>query len=120
MATTGCDTATVITTSNEKILLDNDIKFVGRYLASLTTKEVQVITNAGLKLFSIWEKGSPTNIRYFTRAKGLSDATSAISATNAIGQTSRSTIYFAVDYDASSQDISGGITQYLEAIEEVF
>ncbi len=55
-----------------------------------------------------------------TAAKGTSDATDAIAAATAIGQPSGTPIYFAVDYDASTSDISGPIKNYLQAVKAVF
>ncbi len=119
----GCDTATTITSARLATLVNGGYTFVGRYLAgsyALTASEKNIITGGGLYIVSIWEKGSPTSSSYFTAEKGTSDAKSAISAAQAIGQPSGTPIYFTVDYDASASDISGPIKNYLQAVKAVF
>lgn len=116
----GCDTADIITAAKAKTLVDNDYTFICRYINVLTPSEKKIITDAGLFVVSIWEKGSPTEAKYFTATKGTSDATSAIAAAKDLGQPEGTPIYFTVDYDASESDVSGAITKYLQAVKAVF
>ncbi|MEC1720527.1 DUF1906 domain-containing protein [Schinkia azotoformans] len=119
----GCDTATAINAARLQTLVNGGYTFVGRYLAgsyALTASEKSIITGGGLFIVSIWEKGSPTSSSYFTAAKGTSDATDAIAAAKAIGQPLGTPIYFTVDYDASTSDITGPIKNYLQAVKAVF
>lgn len=119
----GCDTATTINSARLQTLVNGGFTFVARYLAgsyALTSAEKTIITDGGLYIVSIWEKGSPTSSSYFTTEKGESDATSAIEAADAIGQSSGTPIYFAIDYDASASDVSGPIKNYLQAVKGVF
>lgn len=88
---------------------------------NLTLAEAQALSNAGVYIVSIWENGYPTSASYFSKSKGLSDGAAAYAyAKNTIGQPSSSVIYFAVDYDASTSDISGVITDYFNGVCEAF
>ncbi len=69
----------------------------------------------------IWENGFPTTAAYFSRAKGISDATAALKlATDTIQQPAGSTIYFAVDFDAKEAEVSGPVTDYFQGVKSVF
>lgn len=119
----GCDTATTITSRKAQTLVDGGYTFVCRYLGGsfkITSAEKKIILDAGLRIISIWESGSPTGISYFTAEKGREDAEDAIAAADALGQPSGTPIYFTVDYDASYSDIRGGIKEYLQAVKAVF
>lgn len=78
------------------------------------------ISNSGLFIVSIYERGYPTHIGYFTAAQGSKDAGNAIRQARSLGQPVNTPIYFTVDYDASPSDMDGGITQYLQAVKQVF
>ena len=119
----GCDTATTLTAARLQSLVNDKYTFVGRYLAGsyvMSSAEAKRISNTGLYIISIWEKGKPTRPSYFTAAQGTTDGQSAISAAKALGQPAGTPIYFTVDYDASSSDIKGPITTYLQAVKKVF
>lgn len=116
----GCDTTTVITESRLQTLINGGYTFVGRYLGRyLTSEEKDRITKGGLYIVSLYER-NPTKIEYFTKAQGKNDASSAIYRARELGQPTGTPIYFTVDYDAPPSDIAGGITQYLQAIKNVF
>lgn len=69
----------------------------------------------------VWESGYPTNADYFNKDQGASDGRVAYAyARDTIGQPAGSAIYFAVDYDASKDDIAGPITDYFDGIVESF
>lgn len=116
----GCDTASKLTPSTIGTLINGGYSFVGRYLNFLKPEEKECISGRGLYIVSLYERGNPTQIRYFTTAQGENDAADAIRAARSIGQPTETPIYFTVDYDASPSDIAGGITQYLQAIKRVF
>lgn len=119
----GCDSATTMTAARIQALVNKSYTFVGRYLGgsySMSLDEVKLISNAGLHIVSIWEKGRPTNLSYFTAAQGALDSHDAITAAKSLGQPAGTPIYFTVDYDASLSDIKGPITTYLQAIKKVF
>lgn len=96
------------------------VEYVGRYLGkswkSISQKEVDVLSNAGLKIISIWET-NPTNARYFSEDKGIVDGQEALAYAKSIGQPEGSAIYFAVDYDALSADLPA-ILSYFSGIRQ--
>lgn len=81
----------------------------------LTRARAQKISAAGLYVFSVWENGFPTTGGYFTRGRGLFDGAKAAACALAAGQPSGTPIYFAVDYDASGDDLDG-ILAYFRAL----
>lgn len=120
----GCDTATTITSARLQTLKNYGYGFVGRDLPGsnypLSVAEKNIITSGGLFIVSIFEKGSPDDSSYFTESRGQSDAAIAIDGARSVGQPSGTPIYFAVDYNAPMEDISGCIRVYLQAIKAVF
>jgi hypothetical protein len=72
-----------------------------------------------LKIVTVWESHSH-DPAYFSYASGYADATSAYTQAKAIGQSPASAIYFAVDYNAPSRDISGPIDQYFRGVAAAF
>jgi hypothetical protein len=101
-------------------LAENGYTFVGRYLgrhaADLTAAEVKALTDAGLFIVSLIENGSPTSVDFFTTQQGQSDATFAFARAHALGQPIDAPLYFAVDFDASLDDVQGAISQYFSAV----
>jgi hypothetical protein len=99
--------------------------FVCRYYANsggkrLTVKEARTLSQAGLKIVVVWEDKSPTKAAYFSRAKGVDDGTSAYHDAQLLGQPADSTIYFAVDFDASKAEVAGVISDYFRGIADGF
>src|SRR4029079_4054784 len=74
------------------------VKFVGRYLRNMTKTEVQALSDAGIRVFSISEYGG-NKPEWFTESQGRTDATKAISLAKGLSQPHDAPIYFAVDYD---------------------
>jgi hypothetical protein len=94
--------------------------FVARYLSQSHWKvigpaEAAAITAAGLGLVLVYEDG-PTTSDYFSFGRGQADGTRAAQQAGLIGAPAGTAIYFAVDYDASSDDINGVITQYFNGV----
>lgn len=101
--------------------------FIARYYnqnnphKNLTKTEAQALTQAGLYIVAVWENGYPTSVSYFSQEVGESDATSAYNyAKHTIGQPKDSTIYFAVDFDASPTDLSEFVHHYFQKIIDTF
>lgn len=106
-------------------LEQNGVEFVGRYYANhggkvLTLAEAQAISQAGLKIVAVWEDGFPTKASYFSYAKGVDDGTSAYHDAQALGQPVAAPIYFAVDYDATPDDVAGPVLDYFRGIQAGF
>lgn len=116
----GCDTATTLDSSKIQALANLGMTVVGRYLPGsnypIGTAEKKRLLSNNFSIVSIWEKGSPTSVNYFSTSRGTSDAKEAIQGASSIGQPSGTPIYFAVDYDASASDINGKIEDYITAI----
>ncbi len=101
---------------------DSKLDFVARYYRSptsrwptLTAAEAQRLSSLGVKIVAVWEWHSH-DPAYFSYASGYSDAIGAYTQAKAVGQPAGSAIYFAVDYNAPSSDISGAIDQYFRGV----
>ena len=101
---------------------DSKLDFVARYYRSpasrwptLTAAEAQRLSMLGVNIVAVWEWHSH-DPAYFSYVSGYSDAISAYSQAKAVGQSAGSAIYFAVDYNATSGDISGPIDQYFRGV----
>jgi hypothetical protein len=101
---------------------DSKLDFVARYYRSptsrwptLTATEAQRLSSLGVKIVAVWEWHSH-DPAYFSYGSGYSDAISAYTQAKALGQPAGSAIYFAVDYNAPSSDISGAIDPYFRGV----
>jgi hypothetical protein len=77
---------------------------------------------AGLKVWSIYERGFPTSDAYFSAARGTIDGNAAMAFAQSIGQPNGTQIYAAVDYDPDDSDpsgptINGPISAYMQAFQ---
>lgn len=120
----GCDTATNVTAARLTTLEDNNFTFVGRYLNrvegfqdGLTSSEVTRISDAGLYIVSIWQISK--SLSHFTNANGVDDAETAVGLADDLGQTDGTPIYFAVDFDATSTQITNNVVPYFQGIKSV-
>lgn len=103
-------------------------EFVARYYADvdkitnkgkiLTVDESNSLHNHGIKIISIYQD-SADYAAYFNANEGQKDAMVALSLANERNQPAGSAIYFAVDYDASNQEMDN-IKAYFSAIKSVF
>lgn len=97
--------------------------FIARYYSrttkiagkKITPAEAQLISERGFKIVAVYED-LPTTADYFSADRGKADAEGAMQQASLIGQPKGSAIYFAVDYNAQPEDISGPIKDYFEAI----
>lgn len=86
---------------------------------ALTVSEIQIIFNAGLKFFPIYQAGGASNA-YFTSTQGTKDAEAAVKAAENLGIPSDTIIYFAVDYDALDGQININLLPYFQSISSYF
>ena len=99
--------------------------FVCRYLGHnksepLTVVEAQAISDANMSNVSIWEYGYPTDVHYFTPARGQQDGALAYDyAHNLLNQPKQTPIYFTVDYDAAPHDLTS-IANYFTQVRKQF
>jgi hypothetical protein len=117
----GFDCATPLTRSTALKFVQDGYTFVCRYLAPedswkrLTANEAQIITDAGLWIISVFERGAD-------RAKGgakngAEDGKLALQYAKEVGQPEGTVIYFAVDFDTTPNDYDA-IENYLRAADE--
>jgi len=120
------DCATILNAAKAKTLYDNGYRYIGRYLTgtygggiskALTVEEANIILDAGLRFFPIYQTSSNSE-SYFTPERGTYDAESAISASINLGLPKDTIIYFAVDFDAMDYQITDSIIPYFEKVYE--
>ena len=115
-------------TAKAVALVQAGTNLVGRYYFSvrsqaktkLTFEEAQALSQHGLRLIAIYEDVAD-DIDYFTSSQGQTQGYEAYSyAKNTMHQPAGSAIYFAVDFDATNTEISGGVNDYFAGIEQGF
>ena len=130
-ASRGCDCSTVLNEDQIKDLKSSGYQIVGRYLTgtvgvgplekskALTRNEINLLKKHGLSVFAIYQDGGKR--KHFENVQqGYNDAVTAIFAANRLGFTKGSTIYFAVDYDCTEEEIDSIILPYFNAIHLTF
>lgn len=86
----------------------------------MTRQEADTLAAAGLKIAVVYQDWNNT-IDRFSAAEGIAQATTAVNyARDTIRQPANSAIYFAVDFDASANELSTTIVPYFKAINERF
>ncbi|MEJ8546684.1 DUF1906 domain-containing protein [Brevibacillus borstelensis] len=120
--TKGIDCAVPLTAEKAKKMSEAGMKFVCRYLVPasmawkrLTRSEAELITAAGLKIISVFQRGK--NDAAGGAVNGTRDGKAAFQEAKLIGQPEGTAIYFAVDYDAPPKDYDA-IEAYLKAAEK--
>ena len=110
-----------------KALAADGYEFIARYYKMtqgshpLTHKEARALTDAGLSIVAVWENGFPNSRGYFSYARGVHDGVAAYHyALTETRQPAGTPIYFAVDYDAAHEEISGGISDYFHGVRDGF
>lgn len=95
------------TTGKAHAILAAGFGAVGLYLRPdrSSLRMVQGLAEAGLKRFSVYEKGFPTSAEYFTLDRAELDARAAVVHARHLRQPEGSQIFLAVDYDAAYCDI---------------
>lgn len=123
-----CDCATIITNDNVNILVDNNYKYIGRYLSgkiasgaskALSTEELQTLFSNGIRLFPIHQR-SADDISYFTTENAYTDAVSAANYARDLHLQFGAIIYFAVDFDATDAQITNTILDYFMHLHSHF
>jgi Domain of unknown function (DUF1906)/Putative peptidoglycan binding domain len=101
-----------------------EMKFVARYYSdssskTLTAAEAQKLSDAGLNVVVVFEN-SNNSVERFSAEIGQAQAAKALQLAAVVGQPAGSAIYFAVDFDPSTVDITGAIAHYFGAIKSIF
>ncbi|QLG38567.1 DUF1906 domain-containing protein [Paenibacillus sp. E222] len=117
---TACDCVTEITRARAQTLKANGYTTIGRYIIGgdwkrLKPRELDVIFEAGLKVFPIFQT-SGNNAKYFRESQGKKDAISAMEAAEQYGFKKDTIIYFAVDYDAVDHEVTSNILPHFKGI----
>ncbi len=120
---TACDTSTRLTAAKATTLLNAGYNTVGRYLTkveggidkNLTIEEIQVLKNAGLKVFPIFQT-TGTSAEYFSYLQGMFDGIAAKNAATQLVFPSYTVIFFAADYDVLTADIDANIVPYFRGV----
>lgn len=121
----GLDTRFPLNDSRAKLFRESGYLMVGRYLTNasgnnaldkkIQNGELARIFNAGLRIFPIYQTYGGSS-KYFTRSQGLEDAQHAHDAAESYGFKRNAIIYFAVDYDATDEDISRNLLDYFRGV----
>lgn len=119
MPTKGIDCAVPLTADKAKAMYAAGMRFACRYLVPasmawkrLTRAEAEAITAAGMKIVSVFQRG--TSDAKGGAVNGTRDGKAAYQEAVQIGQPTGTAIYFAVDYDAQPADFDS-IEAYLRA-----
>lgn len=116
----GIDTAARISAAQARILRENGVSFVGRYLVpqtmpkALTAKEAAAIREAGLALMLCWELEA--NAVRQGGDRGAADGQRARECAQALGVPAGTCIYFACDYNIPYGDLQSA-ERYLKAAQ---
>jgi len=98
------------------------VNFICRYYShssgkNLSPSEARLITAAGMRIVVVWETNGD-KYPFFSYQQGKTDGSAAADMAQTIGQPIDSAIYFAVDYDASPEEISANITAYFRGVRD--
>ena len=121
---TACDTSTPLTAAGARALHAAGYRLVGRYLDNapggrnkkIQPGELNAIFGAGLRVFPIWQYGA-RDLADFTRETGREHAALAHRSAEGHGLPRGTVIYFAVDYDATDDEITSNIIPYFHGVQ---
>ncbi|WP_270250878.1 glycoside hydrolase domain-containing protein [Lactococcus lactis] len=123
-----CDCVTEITDDRASELKSRGVETVGRYLTNvegtdlnkkIQPGELETIFRNNLTVFPIYQTyGGEAS--YFNSTQGAKDAEDAIKAAKGYGFNPGTTIFFAIDYDATGDDIQSNIIPHFEGIKDAF
>lgn len=127
-----CDCAAILDEFKAKTLKNEGYDYVGRYLTgtykvsstetaskALTLEEIKIISDAGLKIFAIYQAGG-ASADYFSLEKGYSDAEKAYDAAKNLKIPLDEIIYFAVDYDFIDKQVTNIVVPHFQGINNYF
>lgn len=104
-------------------LAEAGIEFAIRYYSkpgshkAITREEADELAAAGIRLAVVYQENA-RRISDFTIAKAQTHAANAWASAQAMDQPTGSTIYFAVDFDASQSDLNGVILDYFNELDK--
>ncbi|MDN5667470.1 MAG: DUF1906 domain-containing protein [Renibacterium salmoninarum] len=122
---TGCDTRFSITPSRAQWLVNNGYRAIGRYIydppkstldKDIKPGELQTIFDAGMSVLPIYQDNGRL-LSDFTYTQGYQHAMKAHERASGYGFNRGTVIYFAVDYDATQDDIDSAIIPYFQGVQ---
>nr|WP_042194607.1 glycoside hydrolase domain-containing protein [Kibdelosporangium sp. MJ126-NF4]CEL21431.1 putative peptidoglycan binding domain protein [Kibdelosporangium sp. MJ126-NF4]CTQ96002.1 putative peptidoglycan binding domain protein [Kibdelosporangium sp. MJ126-NF4] len=120
-----CDTRFHISATRSKALFDGGYRVIGRYLdedpTSTLDKEIQpgelaAIFSGGMRVFPISQYNA-RKLEDFTWSQGYDHALKAHARAVGYGFNAGTVIYFAVDYDATGEQITSNIVPYFNGVQ---
>ncbi|MFI6077083.1 glycoside hydrolase domain-containing protein [Actinoplanes sp. NPDC051343] len=121
----GCDGITTVTDARAKALYAAGYRYVGRYLDERPSSkplnkriqpgELDTIFGNGLRVFPLSQYYGG-EVGYFTWDQGFKDAQDAHDAAVGYGFATGTVVYFAVDYDATQDQIDSNIIPYFRGV----
>jgi peptidoglycan hydrolase-like protein with peptidoglycan-binding domain len=123
-----CDCATILDHAKASALKSAGYDLVGRYLTgyvgastskALTRNELAEIFNASMRVFPIFQTGTPSLSRY-TYESGVEDAAEAYEAAISLGLHYNEILYFTIDYDIMDGQIASTVMPYFRGIRHIF
>ncbi|MFI0965769.1 glycoside hydrolase domain-containing protein [Streptomyces sp. NPDC021080] len=124
-STAACDTRFRITRSRGDALYKAGYRHVGRYLfdppgstldKNIKDGELEDIFASGLSVFPIYQDNARRLVD-FTFEQGFNHALNAHSCAESYGFNRGTVIYFAVDYDATADEIASNIVPYFQGVQ---
>lgn len=118
------DCMTPLNDERAKALVASGYTAVGRYITGgtqklLTPSEVGTIFANGLRFFPIYQEYNNA-LSYFDQAQGNSQAQGAHASALGLGIPSGAVIYFAVDYDATADEVESNILPFFLGVKQAF
>lgn len=118
------DCMTPLNDARAKALKANGYTTVGRYITGgtqklLTPAEVGILFANGLRFFPIYQEYNNA-LTYFDKAQGSTQAQAAHASALNLGLPRGAIIYFAVDYDATADEVRNNILPFFAGIKEAF
>lgn len=121
---TAADCMTPLNDARAKALVSNGYTTVGRYITGgtqklLTPSEIGTILANGLRFFPIYQEYNNA-LSYFDQGQGGTQAEKAQTSALNLGLPRGAVIYFAVDYDATADEVRSNILPYFKGVNDTF
>ncbi|MFW7523448.1 glycoside hydrolase domain-containing protein [Vibrio ostreicida] len=119
MIDASCDT-----TNNIEAMKEAGVTHIGRYYNNgnsakcLIKVEAEALTAAGLQIVVVFQKAQD-NVSCFNASEGTNAAYQALLCAAKVQQPLGSVIYFAVDFDATTEQVDNEITAYFTSVNKV-